>query len=57
MAEDSASRKLAGDKKPYTPPRILVVEPLEAVAVDCTNNGKDAPGAPGPGGTCTFANS
>mgnify|MGYP003573788739 CR=1 FL=1 len=58
MAEDRDSRKPAGEKKSYTPPRILVVEPLEAVALSCTPNGKEAAGAPRPGGgTCGFGNS
>lgn len=58
MAEDSDARKPAGEKKPYTPPQILVVEPLEAVAVACTPNGKEVTGAPRPGGgICGFANS
>lgn len=41
-------------KKAYEPPRILTIEPLEAVAVVCTPNGKaDPPGV----STCTFLNS
>ncbi len=45
-------------KKPYVSPEIIMVEQLEAIAFDCSSTGKEAPGAPAPGGgACATASS
>lgn len=45
-------------KRHYVRPKILMVEQLEAVAVDCSPSGKEVSGAPRlGGGTCGFSSS